>query len=152
MRNYPQKTAVYFRACINVINHYIILHINKGERIMKTDIIKNYTKIKGQLDYKTTDFCFKIVGFDDDTFKLPNGKNHPTVVFQQKKSHTRGYCYYVGTILRCILKDKHGLCLYSHTYDGLAVIELNDLKKSFLSACKEIYSDKEIKQLMRNVA
>ncbi len=37
-------------------------------------------------------------------------------------------------------------------YDGYAGIELNDLKKSFLSACKEIYSDKEIKQLMRNVA
>ena len=119
---------------------------------MKTNIIKNYTNIKGRLDDKTTNFCFKIISQEDKHFKLPNGKSHPTVVFQLKKSHYAGYSYYVGTILRSILKDKHGLCLYSHTYDGYAGIELNDLKKSFLSACKEIYSDKEIKQLMRNVA
>ena len=42
--------------------------------------------------------------------------------------------------------------LNSFVSNGTISIELDDLKKSFLSACKEIYSDKEIKQLMRNVA
>jgi len=85
-------------------------------------------------------------------FKLPNKKNHPCVEFKIKKSHWGGYKYYVGTILRSILKDNHGLCLYSHTYDGYAHIEHKELKKSFLSVCKKMFNNKEIKQLMRNVA
>jgi hypothetical protein len=115
-------------------------------------IIKDYTKIQGETDGKTYDFCFRILDNKDSYFKLPNKKNHPLVEFKKRKSHYNGYTYYVGTILRSILKQNHGLCLYSHTYDGYASIDHEQLEKSFLSSCKQIYNKKEIKQLMRNVA
>lgn len=119
----------------------------------KNIILKDFTNIKGETDGKIKNFCFRIVDhYGDDYFKLPNKKNHPCIEFKIKKSHWGGYKYYVGTILRSILKDNHGLCLYSHTYDGYANIEHKELKKSFLSVCKQMFNDKEIKQLMRNVA
>ena len=94
----------------------------------------------------------KQAGYFDTYFKLPNKKNHHKVEFKIRKSHYGCFRYYVGTILRSILKKYHGLMLYSHRYDGYASIGYEELEKSFLSTCKKIYTDKEIKQLMRNVA
>ena len=98
-------------------------------------------------------FCFRIVDhYGDDYFKLPNKKNHPCVEFKIRKSHNIGFSYYLGTILRTVLKEDNGFCLYRHTYDGYAQIEHKELKKSFLSVCKKMFNQKEIKQLMRNVS
>ena len=119
----------------------------------KKIILKDFTKIKGETDGKIENFCFRIVDHHGDNyFKLPNKKNHPTVEFKIRKSHNMGFSYYLGTILRTVLKEDNGFCLYRHTYDGYAQIEHKELKKSFLSVCKKMFNQKEIKQLMRNVS
>ena len=92
--------------------------MKKRKLAVSKEIIKDYTRIKGETDGKTFDFCFRIIDDGDTYFKLPNKKNHPKVEFKIRKSHYGCFRYYVGTILRSILKKYHGLMLYSHRYDG----------------------------------
>ena len=80
--------------------------------------------------------------------KTRHHKVMPIVVFKTHKSY-RGLPYFIGTIYNAVVKDKHSLSLYKDKYDGSAVIEHEDLKKSFLPFVYKHFNKKQIKEMSK---